>query len=128
MRDRIHHLQLDQPVGQQPQRPALAALGRGAARQRDQVGLLLAVELAAVLAFGCLAVHGGLQPFGGVLLAHPGHRGVVDLQRGGDRPVGPARPGLALVGLEQDAGVGQGAGRGAPLADQSAEPGALEFR
>jgi len=32
---------------------------------------------------------------------------VVDLQRGGDHPVGPARTGLLLVGLEQDAGAGR---------------------
>jgi len=48
-----------------------------------------APQLAAVLALGRLAVHGGIQAPGGVLLAHPGHGGVVDLQRGGDRPVGP---------------------------------------
>ena len=34
---------------------------------------MLAVELAAVLALGRLAVHGGLQPAVGVLLAHPDH-------------------------------------------------------
>ena len=44
---------------------------------------------------------------GGVLLAHPGHGGVVDLQRSGDRPVSPARADLTLVGLEQDADAGR---------------------
>ena len=48
----LHHLQLDQAFTQQPQRPPLAPLGWGAARQRDQAGLLLPIELAAVLALG----------------------------------------------------------------------------
>jgi hypothetical protein len=52
---------------------------------------------------------------------HPGHGGGVGLQRGGDRPVGPAGAGLALVGSKQDAG----AGRGGPLPDQGVKPGAL---
>jgi hypothetical protein len=121
VRDRIHDLQLDQPLGQQPQRPPLAALGWGAARQDDQVGLLLPIQPAAVLALRRLAVHGGPQLPGGVLLTHPGHGGVVNLQRGGDRPVGPARAGLALVGLEQDAGVGPGRSQ----ADQGVGPGTL---
>jgi hypothetical protein len=56
MRDAVDDLQLDQPLGQQPQRPADAPLGWRAAGQRDQAGLLLAVELAAVFALGCLGV------------------------------------------------------------------------
>jgi hypothetical protein len=47
----------------------------------------------------------------------------VDLQRVGDRLVGPAGAGLALVGFEQDAGVGQGTGWTGALADQGVEPG-----
>src|SRR5215207_9456279 len=49
MREVLDHLQGDQPLGQQPQRPALATLGWGAAGQRDQAGLLLPIQLAAVL-------------------------------------------------------------------------------
>jgi hypothetical protein len=41
------------------------------------VRLLLAIQLAAVLALGRLAVHGGVQAPGGVLLAHPGHAQLV---------------------------------------------------
>jgi hypothetical protein len=115
MRQGIDDLQGDQPFGQQPQRPACVTLGRGAACQRDQAGLLLPIELAAILECGRFAVQGGVQPGGGVLLAHPGYGRGVDLQCYGDRSVGPAGAGLALVGLEQDAGMGQRAGRGAAL-------------
>ena len=48
---------------------------------------------------GALRSHGDLRPAVGVLLAHPDHGGVVDLQRGGDRrsiQPGPASPWLAL--------------------------------
>jgi hypothetical protein len=89
VREVLDDLQGNQPLSQQPQRPALVPLGWGAAGQRDQAGLLLPIKLAAVLARRRLAVHRGVQPAAGVLLAHPGHRGVVDLQRRGDRPVGP---------------------------------------
>jgi hypothetical protein len=92
------------PVGPaaRPAAAASSACGPRAGRctaSSDQPGLLLAVELAAVLTIQRHAVHGGIQPAGGVLLAHPGHGGVVDLQRGGDRPSvrpGPASPWLAL--------------------------------
>src|SRR4030095_3695381 len=47
------------------------------------------------------AVQGGLQPTGGVLLAPPGHGGVVDFQRGGDRPVGPAGPASPWLALSR---------------------------
>jgi hypothetical protein len=99
--------------------------GGGAAGQRDQAGLLLTVELAAVFALGWLGVQRGVQPGGGVVLAHPGHGGGGDLQRLGDHLVGPARAGLALVGFEQDAGMGQGTGRTGVLADQGVKPGAF---
>jgi len=54
VRDRVHHLEFHQLVGKQPQRPPGAAVRRRAARRRDQLGLLLAVELGAVLALRLL--------------------------------------------------------------------------
>jgi hypothetical protein len=50
--DGLDHLELHQPIGQQPQRPALAPFRRRAARQRHQAGLLLPVQPAAILARG----------------------------------------------------------------------------
>jgi hypothetical protein len=63
-------------------------------------------------------VQGGVQPGGGVVLAHPGNGGEVDLQRVGDHLVGPAGASLALVGFEQDTGMGQGTGPTGALGDQ----------
>ena len=62
VRHRLHDLELDQPIGQQPQRPALVALRWRAAPQRDQPRLLLPVQPTAVLARGRFAVHRGVQP------------------------------------------------------------------
>jgi hypothetical protein len=59
------------------------------------------------------------------VLAHPGDGGGVDLQRVGDRLIGPAGAGLALVGFEQDPGMGQGTGRTGAVADQGVQPGAF---
>ena len=59
---RVHDLQLDQLVGQQPQRPADSALRRLGAGQGDQAGFGLAIELP--LPAGpvlLLAAQGGLQ-------------------------------------------------------------------
>jgi hypothetical protein len=89
VRHRLHHPQRHQPVGQQPQRPALVALGWGAAGQRDQPGLLLAVQPATIGARGRLAVDRGVQPRRDLAQADPGHGGRVDLQRGPDGGVGP---------------------------------------
>jgi hypothetical protein len=58
------------------------ALRRGAARQRGQAGLLLAVEPTAVLARGRLAVQRRVQAGRDVLLADAG-------DGGGDGGVGP---------------------------------------
>src|SRR5262249_13771547 len=46
VRDGLHQLQLDQPVGQQPQRPAPAPFGGGGAGQGNEVRLEFAVDLA----------------------------------------------------------------------------------
>jgi len=99
-------LQRHQPVGQQAQGPAAPPGRRRAAGERDEVRLLCAIQRAPVFAVGGLARQRGVQPCGGALLAHAGDRGRVDLQRGGDRRVGPAGAALALVGLQQDARMG----------------------
>jgi hypothetical protein len=91
-------------------------------------GLLLTVELAAVLALGRLAVQGGVQPGGGVVLAHPGNGGGVDLQHAGDHLVGPAGASLALIGFEQDTGIGQGTGRDRRLGRSGCEAARVRVR
>jgi hypothetical protein len=48
VRERVDVLQLDHAPGQQAQRPAPALNGWGGAGQRDQLGFLLAIELALV--------------------------------------------------------------------------------
>ncbi len=50
---------------------------------------------------------GGRTDLGGAL-AGPGDGGEPDVERVGDRLVGPGRPVAGLVGLEQNAGPGQG--------------------
>lgn len=71
-----------------------------------------AVQLPGVLAARGAAVEGRFQALGDEFLAHPRHRRRVDFQRPGDRRVGPRRPALALVGLQQDARVRQPPRRG----------------
>ena len=44
MRDRVHHLLLNERVFQQMQPPAFVAVGRGAAHKRNQVGFALAIK------------------------------------------------------------------------------------
>jgi hypothetical protein len=93
-----------------------------------RVRLLLPIQPAAVLARGRLAIHRGVQPGGDVPHADAGDGGGADLQRGADGGVGPAGTGLALVGLQQDARMGQGAGWGNTPPDHGVQPGALGLR
>src|SRR5437763_6370545 len=107
----VHHLQLDEPVGQHLQRPAgLPGRGRGAG-DGDQPGLLVAVEFAVLPAGRLLPVEGQVQPTVGELLADPGHRPGAAVEGLGDRRVVPPRGAPGNIRLEQDAGVDQGPGR-----------------
>jgi hypothetical protein len=99
IRDRLHHLELHHPLGQQPQRPALATLRRRAARQHDQAGLLLPIQPTAVLARGRLAVQRRLQAGGDVLPADAGDGGGLTSTAtaiAASVQPGPAWPWLAL--------------------------------
>src|SRR5215208_6405206 len=92
--------------------------------------LLLSIELLR-LRFGGLGPavdQRCLQPLPGEPLAHPSDSRAADLQSIGYLGVGPG--GLvesifALVGLEQDARMGQLARRGVAASDQAFQPGAI---
>lgn len=60
----------------------------------------------------------GVQPRLYVLLVHPGHSRSAPLDRLGDPLVHPARPRRALIGLEENAGVGQFTGGGGARRNQ----------
>ena len=104
---RIHDLELDHPVGQQAQTPAGLALRWLATGERHQMRFLLPVELAVVLAVGWASVEGRFQALLDVLLAHPRDGRLAHLHGFGDIGIDPARTLGALVGFEQDAGMGE---------------------
>jgi hypothetical protein len=95
--------EFNHPPGQEPQRPSRLPIGRSGAGQRDQMRLLLPVELSRVDA---LAATIRAQRCRQALLdkAPPQtlHSGETNLQRLGNTLVHPARPSLSLVRLEQN--------------------------
>ena len=106
VRERVHVLQLDHPLGQQAQRPARLALGRPGAGQGDQVGLLLAVQLARVDPRGGLGQQRRLQPLLDEPLPHP-------LDRCGRSPPAPRRsPRRSSPGRPRPRRPGAGPARG----------------
>jgi len=101
----------DHLVGQQLQGPVTAALGRVAAGQADEHLLEVSLDLdlvgSARLGF---AVEGRGQSLGDEALADPGNGPGSHPQRGDDGVI--ALPGAeGVVGQQEDAGVGQLAGR-----------------
>ena len=95
--------ELNHPPGQEPQRPSRLPVGRSGAGQRDQMRLLLPVEL------------GGVDPLAAAIRAQRRrqafldkpppqalHGGKTNLQRLGNALVRPARPRRGLVRLEQN--------------------------
>jgi len=90
------------PAARPAGRPAAAASSAygprvGRCRSARPAGPPAAVQPATILARGRLAVHRSLQPGRDRAHADPGHGGRVDLQRGPDGGVGPARAGLAWL-------------------------------
>jgi len=100
MRDAVHQFQLDQPIGQQPQRPAGLAFGRRRATQGQQLRFQVAIDQQVVLALGGLAVQRQVQPFQDKLLFNPVHLALAHAEHGRDvagaGPLGAA-PGLITV-------------------------------
>ncbi len=100
MRDAVDVLEFDQLVGEQAQAPALLALGRRTAGQRDEVRFLRAIEAALALEGGRLAAERGLEALLNQALAHTPNGWQADIQRVGDRIVRPGWASGALVSLE----------------------------
>src|SRR5215207_386449 len=119
--DILHYRKLDHPVGKEAQTPAGLALRWLATGERYKPCLLLPIELSVVLPVGWASVEGCLQALLEVLLAHPTDGGLAHLNGLCDLLVDPGRTLLALVGFEQDAGVGELASRGCTDRDQAPE-------
>src|SRR5215218_1480804 len=122
-------LQLNETLGQKTHAPALFAFGRLRAGQSDQMGLLLSIELVGFGGLGPAVDQCRLQPLPGEPLAHPSDRRAAYLQSIGDLGGGPGVGFVgsifALVGLEQDARMGQLARRGVATSDQAFQLAAI---
>jgi len=105
-------LQFDQFVGQQAQGPFRLSFRGGAASQGKKVRFGLAVQFALVPACGRLGPQGYFKTFFDKALAHTGHRGRMHLQRLTNGFIAPGRSFGAAIGLQQNAGMEQSAGRG----------------
>src|SRR3954447_19739547 len=96
-----YDLQLHHPFGQEPQRPALLALGRPRAGQRHQLGLLRTVQLARVNAWARPGPQRRLQPLLNKALPHPPNRAHADPYRFGNLRIRPVRSAFGRVRLQQ---------------------------
>jgi hypothetical protein len=115
-RDGRDHLQFDQLAGQQAQGPARATRGRIAAGQGEKLRLGAAVQPGRPHPRGAAVLQGALQALLDEEKTDPPGGAEMEVQCLGDGLIAQA-----LVGLEQDAGVGQLAGRRATGADQAAQ-------
>src|SRR5215207_611060 len=122
-------LQLHETLGQKTHAPALFALRRLRAGQSDQMGLLLSIELLRFGGLGSAVDQCRFQPLPGEPLAYPSDRRAAYLQSMGDLGVGPGGGFVgsifALVGLEQDARMGQLARRSETTSDQAFQLAAI---
>jgi hypothetical protein len=118
-----HH----QFISEQFQGPAAAALGWVAASQSHQLLLDVPLDLDLVRPGRlCLAIHGGRQTLGDELLAHPGDGARANAKSSDDGVVAVARS-IGDIRQQQDAGVGQFAGRRLPRRYHSHQALALFF-
>src|SRR6266540_2572723 len=120
--DRVHDRQRDQLVGQELHRPLVAARRRRRAGQSDEPGLGRPIAFA--LAAGpllLLATQGVVQALLDEALADALDGSDADLDRLADALVGPGRPAVGGVGLEQDAGAGELLGGGLAGGDQGGQ-------
>src|SRR6266511_1889958 len=99
--------QLHNLVGQEPQRPLAPSHRRRTARQRNQVGFLLPVELALVYAPARPWVQRGIKSFFHELAPDPLDRRAPHIERRHDLLVRPAWTARPLIGLEEDPRTGQ---------------------
>ncbi len=109
--DPIDQAEDDQFVGQQLQRPVATALGRIAAGQRDEPLLDIPLDLDLVRPRWLpLAQQGNVQSCRDQLSPNPRHRPQVGAQSRTDLLIGVFLP-AGSVGKQEDAGMGQFAGR-----------------
>src|ERR687898_1443935 len=89
--------------------------------------LLGTIELFGLSVFRPAMDESGLQSLSNEPLSHPRDRRAADLQSVGDLGVGPSFAGsiLALVGLEQDARMGQPSRRGVAASDHALQTAAV---
>jgi hypothetical protein len=89
--------------------------------------LLGAIELFGLGVFRFAMDESGLQSLGNEPLSHPRDRRAADLQSVGDLGVGQSFAGsiLALVGLQEDARMGQLSRRGVSASDHALQGGAV---
>ena len=119
-RDRLDHVEPDEPVGQELQRPPRATVRRGAARKCRQPGLPSAVELRlAGWGQALLTVERRVEPLLHEALADRAHGVLVHPEGLGDLLVGPAW--AAGVDLQQDLRVSDLARVRLPLRDELSE-------
>ena len=85
-------------------RPAGAALGGLGAGDRDQPGLLLAIQLQRPWLRTRLADEDRVQPLFHEALPQPMHGRGTDLERLGDSRIRPPRPPFADIRLQEDLG------------------------
>jgi hypothetical protein len=76
------------------------------------------VDQACVVAAWRPPLQGRRQPFFDEAPAHPFNRGRAHIQSRTDRLVRPGRTGVAFIGFQQDAGMGERASRGLARLDQ----------
>src|SRR4051812_15948097 len=97
--------QLDEPPCQQSQAPACEARWGLATGQGNQMGLLLAIELALVTPLAGAAAQRGLEAFLDETLTETVDRDQADIQGVADLLIGPGRPIRGSIGLQQDTSV-----------------------
>jgi len=99
----VDHAELDHPIGQQPQAPLVATVGRFGAGQPDQLCLLLAVELAVVLAVGRFAFDAAGQAALREALPNSCNCAFGHFQRFSRASIRPSRAVGTFINFEQDA-------------------------
>ena len=94
--------QIDETVGEQTQGPAGEAGGGLAASQGDQVGLLVAIQLALVESVRFGRTEGDVQARLDERLPHPVDCGEADIESLTDLVVGPSGSKVGGIGFEED--------------------------
>jgi hypothetical protein len=125
VRDGRSNFELHEAIGQQAQRPAVAPGGRIATHERHKVGFLAAIQAPRTGPRRRTVVQRHFRPLGHKAGANAFNRSDADLQRLGDPGVGPGRATRTFVCLQEDAGMGELAGRCGPHGHERLEHAAI---